>query len=64
MFTLKPIAVCVSMLTIAPAALAQAPQLGQPIAPADIAAWDIASDQMAQVCRLVVALQRRVKPYM
>jgi len=41
MFTLKPIAVCVSMLTIAPAALAQAPQFGQPIAPADIAAWDI-----------------------
>jgi cytochrome c5 len=29
------------MLTIAPAALAQAPQFGQPIAPADIAAWDI-----------------------
>lgn len=41
MFTLKPIAVCVSMLTIAPAALAQAPQFGQPIAPADTAAWDI-----------------------
>jgi len=29
------------MLTNASAALAQAPQLGQPIAPADIAAWDI-----------------------
>jgi hypothetical protein len=41
MFTLKPIAVCISMLTNASAALAQAPQLGQPIAPADIAAWDI-----------------------
>ena len=41
MFTLKPIAVCVSMLTSASAALAQAPQFGQPIAPADIAAWDI-----------------------
>ena len=41
MFTLKRIAVSVSMLTIAPAALAQAPQFGQPIAPADIAAWDI-----------------------
>jgi len=41
MFTLKPIAVCISMLTIASAALAQAPQFGQPIAPADIAAWDI-----------------------
>lgn len=34
MFTLKPIAVvCVSMLTVVPAALAQAPQFGQPIAP-------------------------------
>ena len=41
MFTLKPIAVCISMLTVASAALAQAPQFGQPIAPADIAAWDI-----------------------
>ena len=41
MFTLKPIAVSISMLTIAPAALAQAPQFGQAIAPADIAAWDI-----------------------
>ncbi|MBH5397981.1 cytochrome c [Bradyrhizobium sp. CNPSo 4010] len=41
MFTLKPIAVCISMLTIAPAAQAQAPQLGQPIAPADITPWDI-----------------------
>ena len=41
MFTLKRIAVCISILTIASAALAQAPQFGQPIAPADIAAWDI-----------------------
>ncbi|MBH5370015.1 c-type cytochrome [Bradyrhizobium glycinis] len=41
MFTLKPIAVCIAMLTLAPAAQAQAPQLGQPIAPADIAPWDI-----------------------
>ena len=41
MFTLKPIAACIFMLTIASAALAQAPQFGQPIAPADIAAWDI-----------------------
>jgi hypothetical protein len=41
MFTLKPIAVCILMSTIASAALAQAPQFGQPIAPADIAAWDI-----------------------
>jgi S-disulfanyl-L-cysteine oxidoreductase SoxD len=41
MFTLKPIAACISMLPIASAVLAQAPQFGQPIAPADIAAWDI-----------------------
>jgi S-disulfanyl-L-cysteine oxidoreductase SoxD len=41
MFTLKPIAVCACMLAIAPAALAQAPRFGQPIAPADVAAWDI-----------------------
>ena len=41
MFTLKRIAVCISMLTVASATLAQAPQFGQPIAPADIAAWDI-----------------------
>ena len=41
MFTLKSIAVSVSMLTIAPAALAQAPQFGQPIELTDIAAWDI-----------------------
>ena len=41
MFTLKCIAVGTSMLPIASAALAQAPQFGQPIAPADIAAWDI-----------------------
>jgi mono/diheme cytochrome c family protein len=41
MFTLKSIAICASMLTIAPAALAQVPQFGQPIAPAEIAAWDI-----------------------
>ena len=41
MCTLKRIAVCISMLTIASAALAQAPQFGQPIEPADTAAWDI-----------------------
>jgi mono/diheme cytochrome c family protein len=41
MCTLKQIAVCISMLTITSAALAQAPQFGQPIAPADIATWDI-----------------------
>jgi S-disulfanyl-L-cysteine oxidoreductase SoxD len=41
MFTCKSIAVCVSVLTSASAALAQSPQFGQPIEPADIAAWDI-----------------------
>ena len=41
MFTSKSIAVCVSVLTSASAALAQSPQFGQPIEPADIAAWDI-----------------------
>jgi cytochrome c len=37
----KRLAVCIFILTTAPAALAQAPQFGQPIAPADIAPWDI-----------------------
>jgi S-disulfanyl-L-cysteine oxidoreductase SoxD len=41
MFTLKRIAVCLSILTVASAATAQAPQFGQPIPPADIAPWDI-----------------------
>jgi S-disulfanyl-L-cysteine oxidoreductase SoxD len=41
MSTLERLAVCVSLLAVAPAALAQAPQFGQPIAPADIAPWDI-----------------------
>ena len=41
MRTLKSFAICIAMLVIAPAALAQTPQLGQPIAPADIAPWDI-----------------------
>jgi mono/diheme cytochrome c family protein len=41
MFTLKPVAVCLSMLTITPAVLAETPQFGQPIAPADIETWDI-----------------------
>jgi mono/diheme cytochrome c family protein len=44
MFTLRRFAVCIPMLTIASAAPAQAPQFGQPIAPADIAAWDISID--------------------
>jgi cytochrome c len=37
---LKRLAVCTGMFVAAPA-LAQAPQFGQPIAPADIAPWDI-----------------------
>jgi len=41
MFTLKCIAVCLAILAVASAALAQSPQLGQPIAPAEIEAWDI-----------------------
>jgi cytochrome c len=41
MFTLNRLAVCISIQTFASAALAQAPQFGQPIAPADITAWDI-----------------------
>jgi cytochrome c len=41
MFTLNRIAVFISIQTFASAALAQTPQFGQPIAPADIAAWDI-----------------------
>ena len=41
MRTLKSLVICIAMLVIAPAALAQTPQLGQPIAPADIAPWDI-----------------------
>lgn len=65
MFTLKPIAVvCVSMLTVVPAALAQAPQFGQPIAPPTSQRGTSASDRMEQVCRLVVAPQSRGKPSM
>jgi S-disulfanyl-L-cysteine oxidoreductase SoxD len=40
MYMLERLAVCAAMLAAAPA-LAQAPQFGQPIAPADIAPWDI-----------------------
>jgi S-disulfanyl-L-cysteine oxidoreductase SoxD len=40
MSMLERLAVCVAMFVAAPA-LAQAPQFGQPIAPADIAPWDI-----------------------
>ena len=41
MCTLKSLAICIAASVIAPLALAQTPQLGQPIAPADIAPWDI-----------------------
>ena len=41
MFTLKCIAICLSIPTVAAAALAQAPQLGQPVTRAEIEAWDI-----------------------
>jgi mono/diheme cytochrome c family protein len=46
MRTLKSLTTCIAILVIAtlviaPGALAQTPQLGQPIAPADIAPWDI-----------------------
>jgi S-disulfanyl-L-cysteine oxidoreductase SoxD len=40
MSMLRSLAVCAAMFVAAPV-LAQAPQLGQPIAPADIAPWDI-----------------------
>ena len=41
MSTHKPLAICIATLVAVPAALAQAPQFGQPIAPSDIAPWDI-----------------------
>jgi cytochrome c len=40
MSMLRPLAICIAMLAATPA-FAQAPQFGQPIAPADIAPWDI-----------------------
>jgi mono/diheme cytochrome c family protein len=40
MSMLKPLALLAAMIVAAPA-LAQAPQFGQPIAPADLAPWDI-----------------------
>jgi cytochrome c len=40
MCTLRPLVLCIATLATAPA-LAQAPQFGQPISPADIAPWDI-----------------------
>ena len=41
MSTLRRLAICLSVLAAASAALAQTPKLGQAIAPADIAPWDI-----------------------
>jgi len=41
MCTLKSLALCIATFAIVPMALAQAPQFGQPIAPADVAPWDI-----------------------
>ncbi len=41
MSMLERLTVCAALLATAPAALAQSPQLGQPIAPADLAPWDI-----------------------
>lgn len=41
MSTPRSVAICIALLSASPAALAQAPQFGQPIAPADIALWDI-----------------------
>jgi mono/diheme cytochrome c family protein len=41
MSMLERLAVCLATLVVAAAAQAQAPQFGQPIAPADIAPWDI-----------------------
>jgi mono/diheme cytochrome c family protein len=40
MFMLERLAICAVMFTASPA-LAQTPQFGQPITPADIAPWDI-----------------------
>ena len=41
MSTLKRITLCAALAIVAAPALAQAPQFGQPISPADIAPWDI-----------------------
>jgi S-disulfanyl-L-cysteine oxidoreductase SoxD len=41
MSMLKPLALCAALAIIATPALAQAPQFGQPISPADLAPWDI-----------------------
>ena len=41
MSMLKQITLCAALVVIAAPALAQAPQFGQPISPADLAPWDI-----------------------
>jgi S-disulfanyl-L-cysteine oxidoreductase SoxD len=41
MSMLERFIVCAALVATAPAALAQTPQLGQPISPADLAPWDI-----------------------
>ena len=41
MCTLERFALCAALIIVAVPAAAQAPQFGQPIAPADIAPWDI-----------------------
>ena len=41
MSMLKRITLCTALVVVAAPALAQAPQFGQPISPADLAPWDI-----------------------
>ena len=41
MSMLKQITLCAALVVVAAPALAQAPQFGQPISPADLAPWDI-----------------------
>jgi S-disulfanyl-L-cysteine oxidoreductase SoxD len=41
MSMLKQITLCAALVVVAVPALAQAPQFGQPISPADLAPWDI-----------------------
>ena len=41
MSMLKRITLCAALVVVAAPALAQAPQFGQPISPADLAPWDI-----------------------
>jgi S-disulfanyl-L-cysteine oxidoreductase SoxD len=41
MSMLKQLTLCAALMVVAAPALAQAPQFGQPISPADLAPWDI-----------------------